>query len=235
MAKKWRIWICIVSALVFILWVGIPYWIHSRHPDWQNSGQIGDTFGAVNALFSSLAFALLIFTALMQREELELQREELKLTREEIKKSAEAQTKLVVLNEKLIQVNQEQLAQADRLDAAYKRPVLKIERNGFIPNDNKHYSFLLKVKENKCRINDLKLSGMSTNHLLIYSEHSHYLGVYLDPEQTFPIVIRVPNPGVEPLNGQVDIYFDDKDARAYVQKLKYGMNGKYILDDAVRF
>ena len=48
----------------------------------------GDIAGA---LFSALAFALLIVTALMQREELSLQREELRETREELKRAANAQ------------------------------------------------------------------------------------------------------------------------------------------------
>lgn len=41
-------------------------------------------FGAVNALFSGLAFSVLIYTMLMQREELKLQREELRSTRAEL-------------------------------------------------------------------------------------------------------------------------------------------------------
>jgi len=50
-------------------------------------------FGVVNAFFSACAFAGIIFTILLQREELELQREELKLTRAELKRSALAQEK----------------------------------------------------------------------------------------------------------------------------------------------
>ncbi|GAA5445405.1 hypothetical protein Misp06_03608 [Microbulbifer sp. NBRC 101763] len=42
-------------------------------------------FGAVNALFSGLAFAGLIYTIILQKNELGLQREELRLTRDEIK------------------------------------------------------------------------------------------------------------------------------------------------------
>lgn len=44
-------------------------------------GTFGDMFGGLNALFSGLAFAGIIFTIYMQRKELALQREELKLTR----------------------------------------------------------------------------------------------------------------------------------------------------------
>ena len=55
------------------------------------SGQFGDTFGGLNALFSGLAFAAVVVTLLTQREELKLQRKELRLQREEMKRFAEAQ------------------------------------------------------------------------------------------------------------------------------------------------
>lgn len=48
-------------------------------------------FGAVNALFSGLAFAGIIYTIFLQKEELALQREELKANREELARSARAQ------------------------------------------------------------------------------------------------------------------------------------------------
>lgn len=52
--------------------------------DDSQRGTFGDMFGAVNALFSGLAFATLIYTTWMQREELALQREELASTRLEL-------------------------------------------------------------------------------------------------------------------------------------------------------
>ncbi|MDD2915975.1 MAG: hypothetical protein PHP70_11720 [Gallionella sp.] len=50
-------------------------------------------FGVVNAFFSACAFAGIIFTILLQRDELELQRMELNLTRIELQRSASAQEK----------------------------------------------------------------------------------------------------------------------------------------------
>jgi hypothetical protein len=50
----------------------------------KERGTFGDMFGAVNALFSGLAFASLVYTILLQKEELQLQRTELTLTREEL-------------------------------------------------------------------------------------------------------------------------------------------------------
>lgn len=46
-------------------------------------GVYGDMFGAVNSLFSGLAFGGIIITIIMQKEELRHQREELQLTRKE--------------------------------------------------------------------------------------------------------------------------------------------------------
>ncbi|OEK02169.1 hypothetical protein BFP97_11830 [Roseivirga sp. 4D4] len=95
--------IAIIS--VAIIWAGVTYLIYLKSGSITVSGSIGDSFGAVNALFSSLAFALLIYTAMMQRKELQLQREELNLTRAELKKSAEAQAQIAEINRETIQMH----------------------------------------------------------------------------------------------------------------------------------
>ena len=51
--------------------------------DMEVKGQAGDQFGAVNSLFTGLAFGFVILTLFLQRKELELQRRELIKTREE--------------------------------------------------------------------------------------------------------------------------------------------------------
>jgi hypothetical protein len=75
-----------VASMVAILvvWVAsaAAVWNYFGKPD--GAGTFGDMFGAVNALFSGLAFATLIYAAWMQREELGLQREELQATRAEL-------------------------------------------------------------------------------------------------------------------------------------------------------
>ena len=50
---------------------------------WAERGVFGDSFGAINSLFSGLAFAGVIFTILLQRKELQLQRKELEEARKE--------------------------------------------------------------------------------------------------------------------------------------------------------
>lgn len=62
-------------------------------PEWSERGTFGDLFGAVNALFSALAFAALIYTIILQREEINQNREEIVLNRKELEKSSKLQRK----------------------------------------------------------------------------------------------------------------------------------------------
>lgn len=83
---KSRLWIWIVLAIIGVIaaW-GLSWWLINRNIDCATDrGTFGDMFGAVNALFSGLAFAGLIVTLLYQKEELKLQRDELKETRQEL-------------------------------------------------------------------------------------------------------------------------------------------------------
>lgn len=73
---------CITLVCLTFAWLA---WPKDTAPTFEG------IFSAVNALFSGLAFATLIFTVFMQRQELALQRQELRDTREELKRSATAQ------------------------------------------------------------------------------------------------------------------------------------------------
>lgn len=86
------------KILLFVLVIVILFSIYGiciyySFSDWQERGTFGDAFGALNALFSGLAFVGIIYTIFLQRKELELQRKELELTRQELKRTAEAQEK----------------------------------------------------------------------------------------------------------------------------------------------
>jgi hypothetical protein len=93
----WMLFVWIGLIVVAIWALSIP--IISQY---QNPGTIGDMFGAVNALFSGLAFAGVIVAIKLQREELRYTRKELKYTRREI----EAQKKEMQLqNATLVKQN----------------------------------------------------------------------------------------------------------------------------------
>lgn len=64
----------------------------------ERAGQFGDTFGWVNALFSSLAFAGILYTLSLQRSELKLQRVEMRRARNEARKMADSTTRSALLS-----------------------------------------------------------------------------------------------------------------------------------------
>lgn len=78
------IWIAVVLSLLSI---AFPFIINSIFSDWSKSGTFGDTFGALNALFSGLALTGVIVTILIQRSELKNQRIELQLQRSEMQET----------------------------------------------------------------------------------------------------------------------------------------------------
>lgn len=97
-------WFFLLIIVCIGLWVGGLYGTHyfvKKHWHSDNlitkeeaelkqnilvdSGIFGDSSGAINALFSALAFAGVIFAIILQKKELVLQREELEQTREELK------------------------------------------------------------------------------------------------------------------------------------------------------
>jgi hypothetical protein len=71
----------LVGLLVCGLWFYTKITLQVLDP--SDRGTFADMFGSVNALFSGLAFAGVIYAILLQREELGLQREELIKTRAE--------------------------------------------------------------------------------------------------------------------------------------------------------
>ena len=90
--KKNIVWVMLGGVVsLFLLNLSLMLFID----DPNTRGTFGDQFGAVNALFSGLAFAGLIYTIILQRRDLELQRNDLKLQREELaltRKEMEEQT-----------------------------------------------------------------------------------------------------------------------------------------------
>ncbi|MCW7460139.1 hypothetical protein ND856_18740 [Leptospira bandrabouensis] len=93
-----KLWILILAVIfVIIAWYGSYWVIEKNYNEYPVKGQIGDMFGAINSLFSGLAFAGLIYTIYLQRVQLELQRKELVDTRDELRKTAEAQLESTTL------------------------------------------------------------------------------------------------------------------------------------------
>lgn len=80
----------VLASTVIVLWLLSWYFIdnyiftdNDTDSNLISRGVFGDKFGAINALFSGLAFAGIIFTIFLQKRELSLQREEIEETRKE--------------------------------------------------------------------------------------------------------------------------------------------------------
>jgi len=107
-----RLWVLVLILIVVTAIWGLSGWFLYPLGDVKR-GTFGDMFGAVNSLFSGLAFAALIFTIFMQREELLLQRQELEYTRIELTRSATAQEQ----SEAALRAQAETASQAAALSA----------------------------------------------------------------------------------------------------------------------
>lgn len=90
-SKPKRDWIIAIIVCV-VVWLGgaaATRWYATTHYESTDpnatAGVFGDSFGAVNALISALAFAGVIVTFRLQRKELDLQRHELNLQYQELK------------------------------------------------------------------------------------------------------------------------------------------------------
>ncbi|MGP1991876.1 hypothetical protein D9V96_008320 [Zobellia laminariae] len=77
----------IISIIVIAIAIGYSYSIDYLYGNKVNGASVGDSYGALNAIFSGLAFSGVILTVIMQKDELKLQREELQETRKEFQMS----------------------------------------------------------------------------------------------------------------------------------------------------
>lgn len=88
LSKKQVVAIVLTAITILILWLLNLIVLIKHHSSTASSqigdrGTFGDMFGAVNSLFSGFAFGGIIWTILLQRNELKLQREESKQSRDE--------------------------------------------------------------------------------------------------------------------------------------------------------
>lgn len=128
--------------LVIIIWFLSTILIIFGLDNWSDRGTFGDLYGAVNALFSGLAFAGLIYTIVLQKRDLELQRNEIALNRAELKKTSKAQQN----SEKALIEQVEQMKVASKLNAL---KTLIDYYNIQIANPNNPSDIILKAKEKR--------------------------------------------------------------------------------------
>ena len=171
--------------LVFVTWPISEYSI-------QNSGVFGDSFGLLTSLFSGLAFAGLIITILMQREELALQRQELNLTRKELigqKQEMKAQNETLKVqrfeNTFFKMLDFLESCRSDIFYQGFNRPSVQGRdaikalyeslTNGYFYNYHQDTVFnQIKVFKHECK----NINGISEAYNVFYDKNGDELGQY---------------------------------------------------------
>lgn len=120
------------AAVVYIVWPVNELSI-------ANAGTFGDSFGLLTALFSGLAFAGVIITILLQRDELRLQRQEMKENRKEFSKSANAQERSAQLSALSALLNE--------CDSRLNKEIESLEMHKHVQHGNADLKYLLKDKD----------------------------------------------------------------------------------------
>ena len=102
-----KIWSLILAFFIVIcLWVFVFYLVYTNMDSWQNPEKFRDSFSAVNALFSGLAFAGIIYTILLQRKELIIQRQEFLEARMQVQRNAaENEKEKLMIREQIESMN----------------------------------------------------------------------------------------------------------------------------------
>jgi hypothetical protein len=135
-----------IAVGLVVISIAFPFIVNHFFSNWQTSGTFGDTFGALNALFSGLAFAGVIVTILIQKSELENQRTELQLQRTEMQ---ETRKEFLINRTTNLVYNQ-----LDRFEKSLSE--LTISYNGMTYTGNDAISFLDDNKESVYRFDKLE-------------------------------------------------------------------------------
>ncbi len=115
----------IIAAVIVGLWLKVPQCLGEGLKPAEEKGTFGDSFGSVNALFTGLAFAGLVFSILLQQRQIRLQRADFLRQLEEMegsRKTVEEQNRLLATQNQLMRGQTdvamvELEAQAMQLDA----------------------------------------------------------------------------------------------------------------------
>lgn len=97
---RWGGWWVVGGLVIVAVLTFLQIWVVRNPTSWFaiEPNLLGDSFGAMNAIISALAFVAFIMTLLLQRHELQLQREELKETQNELRGSRQAQESQVEMS-----------------------------------------------------------------------------------------------------------------------------------------
>jgi hypothetical protein len=218
---KLELFLVVGVFAVVTLWITIPQ--IAVNPESSFSNESKNPFEVVNSLFSGLAFALLIYTALMQRKELSLQRRELRLTREELKKSAKAQETLVTLTREQL------IVQKNNLQAQ-----LKLKEVKFAPTINGQFliDVYLTVQNHGLKIIMAEASKEYPDVMVDRFALERLKNIFFNESEEISIRLNS-GEALMPTNLRLDINFESLDRRIFSQQVIFANNTQYITNPRV--
>ena len=142
----------LLLAVIVALWCWLPGQLAGDSATLEHRGQLGDSYGSVNALFTGLAFAGLIFTILLQHREIRLQRADFAAQIEEMRQSREE-----IVRQVNVQTLQLQVAMVDLKMKALEAEIaaIEMESHALAPHakSEKSGTAIRKVKEQMDELN----------------------------------------------------------------------------------
>jgi hypothetical protein len=176
--KKIVGWLFPILLFGFVLSVWVLTWLFLvGQPD---RGTFGDMFGSVNALFSGLAFAALIYTIFLQRRELRLHHQEIELTHREVKAQVEQlQAQNATLNKQNFENTFFELL---RLQNDITNSIDLNAANGNIVKGRDCFKFIYEKLRKVWKIKALEGTGekekINRTYLAFYEEYESEFGPY---------------------------------------------------------
>lgn len=161
------LWLGITFAIVCWILTLIYYFIQNN--DLSNTGSFGDTFGSINALFTGMAFALLIYTAYLQRLDLIATLSETTESRKALQKqNSIGQQQVEAEAAKLIF---EKLKYRNLVYSFLEYHEHKIESNG----QTSLLMIALKVRGKRLKVNSFEASVLTTKSKHFPKDHNPFL------------------------------------------------------------
>lgn len=225
--------------IVSITWIILAIILWLFFQDWNKSAAFGDSFGFVNSIFSAFAFAAIIYTVYLQKNELKLQRKELKFTRIELSRTADThEANLKMFNEQLrinslpifefysgkdnnkncIIIENSENQTAFDVDVWLYKPVNKktISVNSFIDNF---------VKPNKLKAIDI--NKLNDKDVFYLSERGVYHSFQTDKSITIPINYLPFSKEENEYENLCFLFFQYRDAlnNNYIQTIEFKRTG----------
>lgn len=165
---------------VIILWIANMIFATCYFPGSEDRGQFGDMFGAVNALFSGLAFAGVIWAIILQQQELEFQRQELESQRQEFQKQHFENSFFQLLRFHSEIVNSMQFRSQERPEERYSgreslsQILLRLQSIYETPDEK----FYIEMHSNSDEGRQLILKRLNSKYEEFFAEYQSSIGYY---------------------------------------------------------